>query len=100
MLQGWVAIVWNPEFRPTAMKVALVVGTVLFTINHGHAVLQGKMTRDRWLAAALTYLVPYCVNLHGQYQGRRRLQGVAPEETAQQEAEMAKLEASSPSLPS
>jgi hypothetical protein len=52
---------------PTALKVALVVGSILFAINHGSALARGKMTRDRWVSAFLTYLVPYCVNIHGQY---------------------------------
>ena len=52
---------------PTACKVALVVGTVLFGINHGNAVLKGEMSRDRWFSAGFTYIVPYLVNIHGQY---------------------------------
>lgn len=56
----------NPQFVPTAFKVACVVGTLLLVINHGHALLHQQMTRERWLAAALTYCVPYLVNIHGQ----------------------------------
>ncbi|MGB2923794.1 MAG: nitrate/nitrite transporter NrtS [Limnothrix sp.] len=56
----------NPEMTPTAIRVALVVGTILFMINHGNALAQGKMNRSRWFAAVLTYVVPYCVNIHGQ----------------------------------
>ncbi|RMF25880.1 MAG: hypothetical protein D6756_04840 [Cyanobacteria bacterium J083] len=62
----------NPQFAPTALKVALVVGSILFAINHGDALLQGKMTRSRWLSAALTYLVPYIVSIHGQYSGKNQ----------------------------
>ncbi|NJL86901.1 MAG: nitrate/nitrite transporter NrtS [Leptolyngbyaceae cyanobacterium SM1_1_3] len=29
------------------------------------------MTGDRWLSAAITYLVPYGVNVHGQYISQR-----------------------------
>lgn len=56
-----------------AVRVAIIVGTILFTINHGSALAQGKMTRTRWLSALLTYCVPYAVNIHGQYviKGRR-----------------------------
>ena len=42
----------NPTLRPTALKVAVVVGSVLFTINHGAAVARGEMTRgslDLWV---------------------------------------------------
>jgi len=58
------------RMMPIACKVALVVGTVLFCINHGRAMLQGNMNCDRWLSAGLTYMVPYMVNIHGQYTSR------------------------------
>jgi hypothetical protein len=62
----------DPSLKPTAMRVALVVGTALFLVNHGSAVLEGKMNRDRWLAGLITYLVPYTVSLHGQYVARSK----------------------------
>ncbi|MBD2346031.1 nitrate/nitrite transporter NrtS [Anabaena subtropica FACHB-260] len=57
----------EPKFVPTALKVAVVVGSILFAINHGSALLTGNMGRDRWISAILTYVVPYFVNIHGQY---------------------------------
>lgn len=66
-LKGYFASLIDPKFVPTALKVALVVGSILFMINHGHALLTGTMERDRWISAGLTYLVPYFVNIHGQY---------------------------------
>jgi hypothetical protein len=57
---------FNPRFAPTALKVALFVGTVLFVINHGKAFLNGQMNKDRWISAGLSYCVPYLVNIHGQ----------------------------------
>ncbi|MGV2827979.1 nitrate/nitrite transporter NrtS [Myxosarcina sp. GI1(2024)] len=33
---------------------------------------QNKMTRQRWLSGFITYLVPYGVNIHGQYINRSR----------------------------
>ncbi|MEA5566888.1 MULTISPECIES: nitrate/nitrite transporter NrtS [unclassified Anabaena] len=60
----------NKKMMPTAVKVALVVGSILFTINHGAALIKGQMTGDRWIAASLTYIVPYLVNIHGQYISR------------------------------
>ncbi|MEL6222556.1 MAG: nitrate/nitrite transporter NrtS [Cyanobacteria bacterium J06626_14] len=57
---------------PSACRVALVVGTVLFTINHGNALLNNEMKRDRWFSAAITYCIPYMVNIHGQYTSRLR----------------------------
>jgi len=66
-LKGYFASLIDPKFAPTALKVAVVVGSILFIINHGHALLNGNMGRDRWMSAGLTYLVPYFVNIHGQY---------------------------------
>ncbi|MDJ0899209.1 MAG: nitrate/nitrite transporter NrtS [Xenococcus sp. MO_188.B8] len=44
----------NPKLASTAIRVAIVVGSILFTINHGHALIKRKMTRDRWLSGLLT----------------------------------------------
>ncbi|WP_425213896.1 nitrate/nitrite transporter NrtS [Tumidithrix helvetica] len=63
----------DPEMRPTALKVAFIVGSVLFALNHGVSLLQGEMTTERWISAALTYLVPYTVSMHGQASARLRL---------------------------
>ena len=52
--------------RKTAIRVALCVGTLLFTINHGSALINDDMTGDRWVSAGLTYLVPFLVSIHGQ----------------------------------
>jgi hypothetical protein len=62
----------DPALIPTGLKVAATVGTLLFLINHGAALRQGAMTRDRWLAGLMTYIVPYMVNIHGQYTARSR----------------------------
>ncbi|NEN98521.1 MAG: hypothetical protein F6K50_24310 [Moorea sp. SIO3I7] len=48
---------------PTALRVALVVGSVLFVINHGSALLKGQMNRERWISGGLTYIVPYLLTL-------------------------------------
>ncbi|HIK32573.1 MAG TPA: nitrate/nitrite transporter NrtS [Oscillatoriales cyanobacterium M59_W2019_021] len=62
----------DPEFVPSALKVAIVVGSLLFAINHGAEFLNRKMTRDRWISGVLTYFVPYVVNMHGQFTSRSR----------------------------
>ena len=56
----------EPKCHATALRVAIVVGSILFTINHGEALLNGRMTRTRWIAGLCTYIVPYSVSLHGQ----------------------------------
>lgn len=72
LIKGYFASLVNPKLAPTALKVAVIIGSILFAINHGSAVLQGKMTRDRWISAGLTYIVPYLVNIHGQFISRYR----------------------------
>ena len=61
------------EFVPTALKVALVIGSILFTLNHGWALVQGQMTRERWISGGVTYVVPYLVSIHGQHISKTRL---------------------------
>ena len=48
----------------TAIKVALVVGTVLALINHGDAILHASLTKHSIFQILLTYLVPYCVSTY------------------------------------
>ena len=46
-----------------AATVALIVGTILNTINQGDALVTGRPLD--WLKLCLTFLVPYCVSTHG-----------------------------------
>jgi hypothetical protein len=64
---------FDRKFAPTAFKVALIIGTLLFVINHGWALLNGQMNSGRWISAGLTYVVPYMVSIHGQYISRARM---------------------------
>ena len=71
-LKGYLIALVDIRLMRTALKVSIIVGSVLFTINHGSALMQGKMTRDRWISGLLTYLVPYAVSIHGQYVARNQ----------------------------
>ena len=64
----------DPTMTPAALRVALIVGTILFSINHGKALFEGNMNRTRWISSLLTYVVPYCVNIHGQVSSQRKYQ--------------------------
>lgn len=68
---GYLSALGSRQLMPTAARVALVVGTLLLTINHGSTIITGQMTQGRWISAMLTYLVPYSVSIHGQYISRR-----------------------------
>ena len=58
-------ILLDPRFAPTAVRVSAVVGSILFIINHGAALVKGEITKTRWLSGLTTYLVPYSVSIHG-----------------------------------
>ena len=71
-LKGYFAALVNPTMMPTALKVSATVGSLLLAINHGSALINSTMTRGRWISVGLTYLVPYAVNIHGQYSATSR----------------------------
>ena len=55
-----------------ALKVALVVGTLLAAINYGDKILAGAMAGGDWLKLLLTYLVPFGVSLYSAYKAVRQ----------------------------
>jgi hypothetical protein len=71
-LKEFCLCLFDKDMMPTALKVSAVVGSILFTINHGSALIKGQMNCDRWISAGLTYLVPYMVSIHGQFVSRTR----------------------------
>jgi hypothetical protein len=62
--QALAVVTYRPHLRQT-IRVALVVGTVLFAINQLDVVLRHQATVATWLKGALTYLVPFCVANYG-----------------------------------
>jgi hypothetical protein len=72
-IKGYIASLFDPEFISTGLKTALLVGSLLFLINHGPALLRGEMSRERWISVLLTYAMPYLVNVYGQYSYRLKL---------------------------
>ena len=52
-----------------AVMTALVVGTILTTINHGDVILRGESIN--YYKIILTYCVPYCVTTWGAIHGKR-----------------------------
>ncbi|MEM1405064.1 MAG: nitrate/nitrite transporter NrtS [Pseudomonadota bacterium] len=59
---GFAAIALSADVLPRALKVAAVVGTLLFLINYGDRLLGGGFTMTDFLKIGLTYLVPYGVS--------------------------------------
>jgi hypothetical protein len=54
---------YGPVFRQ-ALRVAAIVGTLLFAINQGDVVLRGHATPLVVVKVALTYLVPFGVSTY------------------------------------
>ena len=55
---------YRPHLRRT-IRIALVVGSVLFAINQLDVVLRGDATAFVWFKIGLTYVVPFCVSNAG-----------------------------------
>lgn len=56
-----------------AIKVALVVGTILNLINQGGRLMEGLSLS--WFHVGLNYLVPYCVSSYSAARNELRRQG-------------------------
>lgn len=55
-----------------SLKTALVIGTILGLINHGPALIAGRLTSEQLVPLLITYLVPFTVTTYGQVQGKRQ----------------------------
>ncbi len=60
-----------PRVRDRALRVALVVGTILFAINQLDVVLRGSLTALVAVKIALTFLVPYSVSTYSALEVNR-----------------------------
>ena len=52
-----------------AFLTAMVVGTILTTINHGDSIIAGEW--PPLIKVVLTYMTPYCVTTWGAITGKR-----------------------------
>ena len=72
MNNGWLLMAVSPSVVRRAVRVALVVGTVLIAINHGDELLRGEFMPGRWFRMVLTVLVPYCVSTYSSVSALRQ----------------------------
>jgi len=61
-MREWLQIAEEPAVVRRSIKYAIVVGTILITINHGNALLNGGLTTLRLFQMGLTVVVPYLVS--------------------------------------
>ncbi len=70
----WIQAWFTPQIFRNAVKIALVVGSILNVINQGGSVMNGEAID--WWRLGLNYLVPYCVSSYSavriQQAGRGR----------------------------
>ncbi len=64
MINGWLKIALQKNILMRAIKVALVVGSILMLINHGDVMLSDGLSIKEYIKITLTYLVPYCVSTY------------------------------------
>ena len=65
-------VVLHPPHLKKTIRIALVVGTILFGINQLDVVVRGLATPFVWLKIGITYLVPFVVSNVGLLIGSRR----------------------------
>jgi hypothetical protein len=59
--EALVVIAYRPHLVRT-LRIAAIVGTILFAINQLDVVLHGHATALVWFKVGLTYCVPFCVS--------------------------------------
>lgn len=67
---AWHGLLYAPIVR-RALRVALLVGTVLFFINQSDVVLRGELTLLVVAKICLTYLVPFSVSTYSALAANR-----------------------------
>jgi len=79
-MKAWLAIALQESVYRRALKVMLVVGSILVLINHGESLFVGEITLKPWIQIGLTFLVPYCVSTYASVQAIRQFSvGGAPD---------------------
>ena len=72
MAKRFLEVATEPHIVRAAIKVSLVVGTVLNIINQGGRVLDDLPLS--WLHVGMNYLVPYCVASYSAARNEMRRQ--------------------------
>jgi hypothetical protein len=67
-----VRVVLAPQHLKRTISIALIVGTVFFTMNQLSVILDGRATAVVWVKAALTYLTSLLVSNFGILSATRR----------------------------
>jgi len=80
-MKEWFETALQPSVVKRGFKYSLVVGAILISINHGDALLHGRVDRGRLWRMGLTMMVPYLVSTFSSVgairQMRRRSEGTS-----------------------
>ena len=57
----WFTVAFAGATVRRSLRIAVVVGSILVTINYGDRILAGTLGSVEWIKIGLTYCVPYCV---------------------------------------
>jgi hypothetical protein len=60
--KNYLSVALSRDVVVRALKVAIIVGTILTFINHGEKILSVALSGQDWFKVILTYWVPYCVS--------------------------------------
>ena len=60
----FLSLALSPKVVKTAIKMSVIVGTVLALINHSEALSTLSFNATNLMQICLTYLVPYCVSTY------------------------------------
>lgn len=61
-MSEWLRIACQPSVVRRAFRTMVVVGSILIAINHGDALVAGRLDAERVFKICLTLLVPYGVS--------------------------------------
>ncbi len=74
-MNEWLGLAVEGAVVRRALACAVVVGSVLITINHGDAIVAGEVSLGRFFRMGLTVLVPYCVSTYSSVSALRAARG-------------------------
>ena len=64
-MKRWISLAVRRDIALNSLKVCLVVGTVLVSINYFDRLFSGELAGIDYLKMLLMYFVPYCVSTYG-----------------------------------
>ena len=60
--QNFLQLAMTKQVALTALKITIIVGTLLAIINYGDKIISSSMLSADWIKLGLSYFVPYSVS--------------------------------------